>query len=313
MKRLETLVFGRSDGMVHAMNLCHSFAAGSFPILILGQRGTGKTELARYIHEQSGRIGAFVDDSGAAHSEGMGVASLLGHRKGAFTGAIDDSPGLIEAAQGGTFFLDEIDSTSAGMQAFLLKVLESRKVRRLGEVRTRVIDFRFIAASNADLLSLIESGHFRQDLLDRFGYFVIHLPSLAQRQDEIEPLSEMFLREESVVLDSTTPPRLAPEVLTVLQRAPWAGNIRELRFLCEYLAVTCVGHTWIELTDLPAKFVETLTLTDRPASHTPESVQRAVQESCGNREAAAKALGITPRHLYRLLSRTRPEVSRNSA
>jgi DNA-binding NtrC family response regulator len=313
MKRPEPLVFGRSEGMVRALRLCDRFASGSFPVLIMGERGTGKTELARYIHQRSGRAGAFVDDSGAAHSDGLELGALLGHRRGSFTGAIDDRPGLIESAQGGTLFIDELDSASSRMQAFLLKVLDTRTVRRIGEVRDRELDVRFIAATNADLASLIAAGGFRQDLLDRFGYFILHLPPLAQRQDEIHPLSERFLHETSVALGISSTPRLAPEVLMSFHHAPWKGNVRELRFLCEYLAVTCSEKEWIEVSDLPLQFLETHTLSDRSEAHGDDRIRRAVDAAGGNREAAAKALGITTRHLYRILSRSRSQVSRNSA
>lgn len=311
MKCPELVVSGRSPEMLHVLSLVARFSACALPVLILGQRGTGKTELARHIHRKSGRPGEFVEDSAAAHPAGMELGALLGHRRGAYTGAVDDQIGLIESAKGGTYFLDELDSASPQVQAFLLKILETSTFRRLGEIRTREIDVRIIAATNADLSSLISSGRLRQDLIDRFGYFVLELPPLSQRQDEIVPLAERFLLEEAHRLGFEDAPQLAPDVITALLHARWPGNIRELRSLCQYLVATCIGKAGIEVTDLPASFKQNI---ERDiASLTPERVRAAIESVGGNREAAARTLGITPRHLYRILSGAKQQGSRNSA
>lgn len=312
MNRPDLLAFGRSPEMLRVFALCARFAACSLPVLIVGEAGTGKTELARTIHRKSRRTGDFVEDSAAALPEGMELAALLGHSRGSFTGAVADETGLVEAAKGGTYFIDEIDSASPRLQAFLLKLLEKCSVRRIGEVRSREFDVRFIAATNADLGSLIQTGQFRQDLRDRFGYFVIDIPPLARRRDEIQPLAEHFLRNEATRLGLSAAPKLAPEVTAALQHAPWPGNIRELRSLCEFLAAICSNKDWIDLEDLPPQFTNTLS-GSRSASVTPTRVEEAIALAGGNRTVAAKSLGISPRHLYRLLSQTKARSSRNSA
>lgn len=311
MNPLVPLLFGQSDEMVRVRCLCDRFAEGSFPVLILGERGTGKTELAAYIHQKSGRLGAFVEYTGSGTSEGLEMATLFGHRRGAFTGAIEDNPGLIEAAKGGTLFLDEIDSASFKTQTSLLRVLENRPVRRQGEVRCRAMDVRFIAASNADINDMVSTGRFRQDLLDRFGYFVITVPPLSRRRDEIEPLAQQFLRNAAIHMGLPRHPGFAPEVMALLLAAPWKGNVRQLRFLCEYLTVICAEKEWIEVADLPPG------LADRrcgPRScHSLDVIQQTINAAGGSREAAARTLGISPRHLYRLLSRNKSSSSKHSA
>lgn len=308
MKRPE-LLFGRSPGVARMLVLCAQFASGDQPLLILGERGTGKTELARHIHALSGRSGAFIEDSAASHTDEMAVADLCGYRRGAFTGAVEESMGLLEAANRGTYFMDELDSASLSIQALLLKLLETGSIRRLGEVRSRDITVRFIAATNANLERPIATGRLRQDLLDRFGYFIIPVPSLAQRSDEILPLAQHFLQREAQQASISPVPELAPEVAQVFFEAPWRGNIRELKLLCEYLARHAAGARWIELTDLPPQFVATLDKHDRPSTPSVEQIERTLLQAGGNREAAARHLGISARHLYRLLGRARREAS----
>ncbi len=293
--------------------LCEDFAPSTLPLLIVGQAGTGKTELARYIHRQSRRTGAFVEGSAASLPEGLEVAALLGHRRGAFTGAVDHETGLIEAAQGGTYFIDELDAASPRFQTFLLKLLERCALRRIGEVRSREFDVRFIAATNANLGTMIHDGLFRQDLLDRFGYTLIEVPPLCRRRDEIQSLAERFLRNEATRLDLAEAPELAPEVIAIFQHAPWPGNIRELKLLCEFLIATCSDRKWIDLRDLPPRFMNTLALGSEAPGLTSQGIQHAITLAGGNRAIAAQSLGISSRHLYRLLSQTKARSSRNSA
>lgn len=308
MKRPE-LLFGQSPSVARVLALCTQFASGDQPLLILGERGAGKTELARYIHTLSSRTGAFIEDSAASHTNEMALADLCGYRRGAFTGAVEESMGLLEAANRGTYFMDELDSASLSVQALLLKLLETGSIRRLGEVRSRDIAVRFVGACNANPEKLVSTGQLRQDLLDRFGYSIISVPSLAQRRDEILFLAQHFLQGEAQRASITPVPELAPEVAQVFLEAPWRGNIRELKLLCEYLVRHAAGARWIEVTDLPPQFVATLDKHDRPSGPSVEQIERSLMQTGGNREAAARSLGISARHLYRLLGRARREAS----
>jgi DNA-binding NtrC family response regulator len=195
MPRQPRLLFGRSALIRKVLDDAECFARVGDPILILGEPGTGKTVLARHIHDLSGRPGEFVTESAGNISPGMASAWLQGHRKGAYTSAHADGMGLFEAANRGTFFLDELGSASAELQVILLHLVEGAVVRRVGDVRSRQIDVRVIAATNADLRAEVSRGAFRRDLFDRFGYMVLDMPPLAARRDEISPLAEMFLSE----------------------------------------------------------------------------------------------------------------------
>jgi DNA-binding NtrC family response regulator len=169
------------------------------------------------------------------------------------------------------------------------------------------VNVRFIAASNADFNQLISAGRFRQDLLERFGYFVIHLPPLAERQDEILPLVEHFLRNARSGNRRTTIPQLAPELAEVLLTAPWPGNIRELRSLTDYLALTSGQRPWIEVRDLPPQFLESLPRDRWRGDFSDCRVHRALDEADGNREAAARALGMSSRHIRRIVSKSKKQ------
>jgi NtrC-family two-component system response regulator AlgB len=200
---------------------------------VLAERGTGKTALAAHIHASSRREGPFIHKALPSLVDSLQQDALFGHTRGAFTGAVSDSRGLIEAAHTGTLFLDELAEATPALQATLLDVLERGTITRLGEAKERHVSVRLIAATNVNLEKRIATGMFRQDLLDRFGPFRVRLPSLRERTDEILPLflatletarREMraggWVGSEVVILDDG--------VAEFLVAAPWPGNVRQL-------------------------------------------------------------------------------------
>ena len=215
-----------NEGMRRAVALAEHAAPSGMSILLTGATGTGKDLLARYIHDFSGRTGRFVAVNTAAIPDSMIESELFGHRKGAFTNADRDKTGLIEVADGGTLYLNEIADASRLLQAKLLDVLENRKIRRLGETAERAVNFRLIAASNHDLEKLIADGRFRIDLYHRLGEVPINLPPLRDRLDDIRPLLLHFLAQAGVTVPRGD--KDFDKLVAVLSRREWPGNVRQL-------------------------------------------------------------------------------------
>lgn len=297
------LFFGASAAIAQVLAESARYARTRYPVLVLGLPGTGKSALARYIHSQSGRSGAFVRESAAAIPEHLEVAHLGGHTRGSFTGAVGDRMGLLEAAHLGTFFLDELALASPKVQEILLQVLDGQ-LRRLGEVRDRRIDVRLIAATNADLDDLASRGEFRRDLRERFGYLIIRMPPLAARRDEILPLAEHFIRQECEDLGLETCPLLADDVRACFLASPWIGNIRELESVCRFAVLHVGASLTIEMTDLPPEFLATMgeVIQRKHERSLGERVRSALEETKGNKAAAARLLGISRRHVHRILA-----------
>jgi two-component system response regulator HydG len=303
MHRQPRLLFGTSAGITKVVDQCARFARTRDPMVLVGQRGTGKTALAEHIHELSRRPGEFVEESAAGLPRDMEVARLAGHVKGAFTDAREDRPGLLEVAHGGTFFLDEVQLASAQLQGVLLRLLERSCIRRLGDVRERPVDVRLIAASNEDLNALVAEGRFRADLLDRFGCMTVRMPPLAERRDEIIPLAERFLAEAASehALDSQTTMSVAMQDL--LLASPWPGNIRQLRSVCRTALALAAprGHLGVE--DLPLDFVAPLGDLGRVryswAAEREQRLGEALERTHGNKAKAARLLGVSRQTLYR--------------
>jgi len=217
-------------------------AAGLINILILGETGTGKEILADWIHRHSPRArGPFICINCAALTDSLLESELFGYEKGAFTGATQSKPGLLEAAAGGSVFLDEVGEMPLPLQTKLLRALENRQVTRVGALSPRPIDARFIAATNRDLEAEVAAQRFRQDLYFRLNGISLTLPPLRERTDEIEPLARRFLAEASGA-GKRRPPHLTAEALDILGRYAWPGNIRELRNTIERALVLAEGN-----------------------------------------------------------------------
>lgn len=214
-------IIGESPAMRRAISLVERFAPTHLPILLVGATGTGKELFARHIHERSGRTGELVDINCGALPYDMVESLLFGHRRGAFTGAVESVTGHVERATHGTLFLDEVLHLPATAQVKLLRVLETGEVQPLGETRKRPTDLRVVAAAQDDTADLLSAGNFRRDLYQRLAGVVITLPTLAERAEDILPLSKYFAEQQHQVLEA--------EAVEVLKRYSWPGNIRELR------------------------------------------------------------------------------------
>jgi DNA-binding NtrC family response regulator len=233
----------RAPAMRHIYEMVERVAQGPISVLLLGETGVGKEVMAEAIHRRSPRSrGAFVALNCAALSETLLESELFGHEAGAFTGAVRSKPGLFETADGGTVFLDEVGELPLTIQVKLLRVLEDRKVLRVGGLSRRPINVRFISATNRDLEGEARKGTFRQDLYFRLNGISLVIPPLRERVEEIEPLAKMFIARACGQMRLQRAPHLSSEALDVLLRYNWPGNIRELRNVIERSVVLCSGN-----------------------------------------------------------------------
>src|SRR5436305_10281210 len=203
-------------------------AAHDVPVLLRGESGTGKSILARALHQMSPRRDRpFAVVNCPSLSEELLASEMFGHAKGAFTGAVRDQPGRVEAAEGGTLFLDEVGEIPPVIQVKLLRFLQDKQFERLGETRTRQADVRIVAATNRDLDEAVRAGHFREDLLFRLNVVEVTVPPLRERREEILPLARSFLGFFSRAA-RRPPARLSPEAEKAFLAYAWPGNVREL-------------------------------------------------------------------------------------
>lgn len=228
-------IVGRSTALLGALEIARRLSPTRLPILIVGETGTGKELVARYIHQVSGRQGPLVDVDCGAIPDDLIEAVLFGHRRGAFTGAVDHSEGIIENANGGTLFLDELGSLPLRGQAKLLRVLETGEFRRVGAAKSKAVDLRIVATMQEDARQLLAEGKFRGDLMQRVAGAVIRIPPLAERPEDVLPLARHFAHRSDAVLE--------PSAESLLQNRPWPGNVRQLRWAVERAALFgCSGR-----------------------------------------------------------------------
>ena len=258
-------------------------AKGDIAVLILGETGAGKELLAQEVHSASPRAGKpFVAFNCAALSETLLESELFGHEKGSFTGAGKEQPGLLEAAHGGTVFLDEVGDVPMATQVKLLRVLEEKKVMRVGSRSERVVDIRIVSATNRDLESEIARGTFRADLYYRLGGVTLSIPSLRERQAEIHPLATRFLAA-AAKSSGRKAPKIDADTIELLQRYPWPGNVRELRNVMERACLLCADET-LQPRHLPAR------LTDAARASAPPPLPTAPGEPASALDATKAAL-----------------------
>ncbi len=296
-------------------------AAGDISILLIGETGVGKEVVTEHLVSLSRRAGGpLLRLNCAAFSETLLESELFGHEKGAFTGATGTKQGLLETADGGTIFLDEIGELPLSMQVKLLRVLETRQVQRVGALKPRTIDVRFISATNRDLDAEIERGAFRRDLYYRLNGVCLVIPPLRERLDELESLALAFVAEHAARVGRATP-KLSAEALDVMRQYAWPGNVRELRSMMERAVLMCEHaiqpeHLLSDRMVLP----EAMARPSRPTSHIPDRatvppsapttgqtderrrILEALEQTGGNQTRAAKLLGMSLRTLVNRLS-----------
>jgi len=246
-------VMGETPAMQAVLKEARRAAATSTPVLITGQTGTGKDVLARAIHMMGPRASKpYIPVNCAALPADVIESELFGHEAGAFTDAAKRKPGVVEAADGGVLFLDEIGTLRLDLQAKLLRFLDDHTFRRVGGLGELTTDVQVVAATNRDLPSLVEAGQFREDLYYRLKVADIRMPMLSERKEDIPALVGLFVRKYNQ-RTGTNLTGVAPRALEALVNHDWPGNIRELRYVVERAAMMCEGEA-IELADLPAEF-----------------------------------------------------------
>ena len=304
----KTPLIGAHAAMHAVKQLVSRVAPTQSTVMIRGETGCGKELVARSVHDQSPRHEKpFVAINCGALPENLIESELFGHRKGAFTGADAQRDGLFEVASGGTIFLDEIGELPLGMQAKLLRVLESGEVRRLGDNDPFKVDVRVVCATHRDLEQMVEDGDFREDLMFRINTFEIHLPPLRERTSDIPSLALHLFRRfrQDAIADDTL---FSPEAMTELTNHVWPGNVRELANVIEHASILC--ETPPILTEhLPRHFTDRR-LRKELRSLGPMSlkeleltaIHEAVTRHHGNKQTAAEELGISLKTLYNKLN-----------
>jgi DNA-binding NtrC family response regulator len=302
-------IVAQSPPMRQLVDLARRVAKVDSTVLITGASGSGKERIARLVHEESTRAaGPFIAVNCGAITETLLESELFGHARGAFTGATQDRPGLLEAANGGTLLLDEVGEVSPGMQVKLLRALQEREIRRVGENKSRKVDVRVLAATNRDLAHGVAGGAFRQDLYYRLKVVELHVPPLRERRDDILPLARVLLADAAVRMKRKIA-GFAPSAADQLLRYDWPGNVRELENTMER-AVALARGSRVELEDLPEEIRHVFPVpvatagTVRPLNEVEKDyILAALKLNGGNQTHTAEQLGIGSATLYRKLKR----------
>ena len=295
-------ILGKSKPMQQVFQLIRDVARVHSTVLIEGETGTGKELVARAIHHSSPRRdGPFLALNCAGLGEDLAASQLFGHRRGSFTGAVDDQQGVFEAAAGGTLFLDEIGELPIRVQTTLLRVLEENCVLRIGETRPRPVDVRVLAATNRDLAREVAENRFRQDLFYRIRVARIRLPALRERREDLPLLVRAFLADLRAVTGKAVA-AISDEAMAAVMDHGWPGNVRELRNALEFAMIRARGSL-LGLEDLPPELLELNAATDPDQLAADEAgrIQSALRRARGNRTRAAAILGISRATLYRKL------------
>ena len=301
-------IIAKSQSMRDVVSLVQRIAASTASVLVTGESGTGKELIARAIHYNSTRAaGPFVGVNLAAVPEGLIESELFGHKKGAFTDARNDKPGLFVEADNGTIFLDEIGELALPLQAKLLRVLQEHEVRPLGATKNTRVDVRVVAATNKNLEAMLADGSFREDLYYRLNVIHLDLPPLRSRPEDIIPLAEHVLATLGAKQNRRM--RLSPEAQHLLLAYHWPGNVRELMNVLERGMALCQGEL-IADDDLPphvrerrpadflgAAVARRMTLAELER----EFIERVLEDEAGNKTRAAQRLGLDRKTLYRKL------------
>jgi len=314
----ENKFVGKSEKILKIKNLIKKIAKNDSNVLIIGETGTGKELVARAIYEMSHRAnGVFVTINCAAIPENLIEAELFGYKKGAFTGATSDKKGLIELADNGTLFLDEIGDLSLNLQAKLLRVLEYKELRPLGDEKVKKVNVRVIAATNQDLAQLVKEKKFREDLFFRLNVVLINLPPLRERREDIPLLIRFFIEKYNRAYNKNII-GIEPRARIILAHYDYPGNVRELENIIQHAVIFCEKDT-ITVEDLPAN-MQNISVFNQLEEHKEENVQpasnfidkelnlaevekrailKAFEKYGNNHTKVAKILGISRSTLWR--------------
>ena len=297
-------IIGRSPAIQDAVALARKVAATDVPVLLTGETGTGKEVFAQSIHRHSSRNGkAFVAINCSSFSHDLLESEMFGHKAGAFTGALKETKGLFEEANGGTIFLDEIGEMAFDLQAKLLRILETGEFLKIGDTKPLKIDVRVIAATNRDLAKEIAEGHFREDLFYRLSVFQIHLPPLRERTGDIPLHVEAFVSALSSKMGKTIRV-ISPDYIRILKQNPWKGNVRELRNVVERSLIIADSDT-LTPDILPLNMQNLQATPDNGYSGFDLSgvekmhIQKVLKYKNGNKTETSRLLGIGLTTLYR--------------
>lgn len=298
-------IVGRTTAMLDFLAKVRRIAPHFSTALVTGETGTGKELVSRALHAWSGRSGPFVVCNCASVVPTLFESELFGHKKGSFTGAIADREGLVDSANEGTLFLDELGEVPPEIQAKLLRLLQNRETRRVGDSRSRQIDVRVIAATNRDLRQMVSEGAFREDLYYRLSMVQFHVPALREHREDLPLLIRHFLEDFSARYGKPGL-RLTKRAETLLSRHSWPGNIRELENALSYACMLSQDDA-VDIGDLPAYLVASQSAN---GPHVPtladveyEYVMKILKSCDGSRSRAADLLGIGRATLYRLIAR----------
>jgi two-component system, NtrC family, response regulator AtoC len=304
-------ILAKSASMVELFRTITKIAEYKTTVLITGESGVGKELIARALHSRSRRTGAFVAVNCGAIPENLLESELFGHKRGAFTDAVQDRRGLFEEAANGTLFLDEIGELPLGLQVKLLRVLQDEHIRRLGDVKDIQVDVRIVAATHRDLVAETRAGRFREDLFYRLNVLSIHVPALRERREDIPLLVDHFIARNNARL-GTQVSGIDPECRRVLFEYLWPGNVRELENTIERAIVLAEGER-IQVVDLPERIRDAkdkargqldgdeLSIKKTIRNIEEILIRRALQQTHGNRTRAAELLEISHRALlYKL-------------
>ena len=309
-----TNIIGSSEAMQKVFSVMEKVIPSKSNILITGESGTGKGLVAQAIHEAGARKDKpFISINCGAIPENLLESELFGHKKGAFTSAVEDKKGLITMANGGTLFLDEIGELPSSLQVKLLHVIQTKELTPVGDTRVITVDVRIIAATNADLLQRVKEGRFREDLYYRLNVIEIRMPALRERRDDIPVLIKhyrgIFSKESGKNIKD-----IDYEATQALLAYDWPGNIRELRNTIERATVLADGEV-ITIHDLPDKFrtldvegISTSSLRQALDTFERDYIRRSLTENKGNKETTANKLGVDLATLYRKLKKLRIET-----
>ncbi len=315
-------LLGTSSAIQQVLALVQQVSSAPTTVLITGKTGTGKEVVARLIHGNSRcSSGPFIAVNCGAIPENLIESELFGHARGAFTGAAERRVGHFAQADKGTLFLDEIGELPLSMQVRLLRVLQTREVQALGDAKPHHVEIRVVAATNRDLVEMVQAGTFREDLYYRLNVVQVELPPLRERAEDIAPLFDLFLARNAALLDRTI--AVSPEVYAALARYAWPGNVRELENLVERMVILNRSGV-LGVDELPRELLAPQA-RDAPAAHEIKSIvetgldleqtleatkwrliDEAMRRADGNRAEAARLLGINRTTLVEKLKRREP-------